>query len=126
MMFKRALGSFTPTFPKFRVVGGHDWPVGEALATENRAARAGGVENRYHPAKRPKPIAATGQPADGETNLTGTRIGELICFPVGHARRVIRLTLGVGSVRRIAEFRQQPTVEIEPQPTLVRFALRSA
>jgi len=60
MMFKRALGSFTPTFPKFRVVGGHDWPVGEALATENRAARAGGVENRYHPAKRPKPIAATG------------------------------------------------------------------
>jgi len=63
---------------------------------------------------------------DGETNLTGTRIGELICFPVGQARRVIRLTLGVGSVRRIAEFRQQPTVEIEPQPTLVRFALRSA
>lgn len=46
MMFKRALGNFTPTFPKFRVVGGHDWLVGEALATVNRAARAGGVENR--------------------------------------------------------------------------------
>jgi hypothetical protein len=45
MMFKRALGSFTPTFAK-PGGWGHDWPVGEAFATVNRAARAAGVENR--------------------------------------------------------------------------------
>jgi hypothetical protein len=60
------------------------------------------------------------RPTDGETNLTSARIGELIGSPFGQAPRVIRFTIGVGGVHRITEFRKQPTVEIEPQPTLVR------